>query len=292
MSNSLRGFLYIAIAVVFWGGSASLAKYLFATRFDTLIITQTRSSLSFILLALFFLFKNKEMYRIEKSDIILFILVGVIGVAATNFTYYYTVQHSTVATAILVQYTSSVFVMLYVVMISREEAWSGVKIIALILALMGCYFAVSGGDIAQIQLRGWAMVSGPASALCYSFMITASKNLSRKYSSETILLYAFGVSALFWLFINTPMEIYAKGYSAGDWGVLWFFAVVSILLPYSFFIASMKLLDASTIGIVSILEPIVAIIVAYIALGEQLNIIQTLGAVGVITAVILLQIKR
>jgi drug/metabolite transporter (DMT)-like permease len=292
MSTSLRGFMYIVIAVIFWGSSASLAKYLFTTRFDTLIITQTRSSLSFVLLAIFFLFKKRQVFRVKKNDMLLFFLVGIIGVAATNFTYYYTVQHTTVATAILVQYTSSVFVMFYVVMISKEESWNRMKIVALILALAGCYFAISGGKIEQIQLHGWSLLSGPASAVCYAFMIVASKYLSRRYASETILLYSFGIATIFWLCINTPMDIYSQGYSLYDWGVLWFFAVASILLPYSFFIASMKMLDASTIGIVSILEPIVAIIVAFLALGEQLNSVQIIGAVSVIAASVMLQFKK
>jgi drug/metabolite transporter (DMT)-like permease len=285
------GYLFILIAVLFWGGSASVAKFLFSTRFDTLIITQTRSSISFLLIALYFLFKDRTVFRIRPRDLPKFVMTGVIGIAVTNFTYYYTVQESTVAAAILLQYTAPVIVMLYAAMITREESLNGAKILALVLSLTGCWFAVSGGEWSGIQLRGWPLVTGILSAVCYSFMLLMSKHLLRTYSVWTTLTYAFGFSMVFWLFVNTPWEIAEKGYTASDWGIFLLFAVVSILIPHSMFTAGLRLLEASTVGIVTTLEPVVAIIVAYFALGESLNAVQVAGGLSVVVAVILLQAR-
>jgi len=288
-SSARRGTLFILIAVLFWGGSASLAKFLFTTRFDTLIVVQSRSSLSFLLLAIYFLLNDRSVFRIERKDIGALILAGVIGIAVTNFSYYYTVREATVATAILIQYTAPVLVMAYAVVVSKEEVLNGIKVIALVLSLLGCYLAVSGGDWAAIQLRGWSLVSGIASSLSFAFMLLMSKRLLRKYSVWTMLVYAFGFSTLFWLFINTPWQIADKAYSAGDWGILFMFAVVSILIPHSLFASGLKLLDASTVGIVTTMEPVVAIVIAYFALGESLGQMQILGGIAVVAAVVLLQ---
>lgn len=287
--SPLAGYFFILVAVVFWGGSASIAKILFSTRFDTLIITQTRSSISFILIASYFLLRDRTVFHIERADLPKFALAGVIGIAVTNFTYYYTVQEATVAAAILLQYTAPVLVMLYVVFVTREEALNGAKVLALILSLAGCWLAVGGGDWSAIQLQGWTLVSGVASAVCYSFMLLMSKHLLRKYSVWTTLTYAFGFSMLFWLFVNTPWEIAEKGYTLSDWGVLFLFAVVSILIPHSMFTSGLRLLEASTVGVVTTLEPVVAIVIAYFALGESLNGVQVLGGLAVVSAVVLLQ---
>ena len=40
------------------------------------------------------------------------VLVGVLGIAASNYTYYFAIQQTTVATAIILQYTAPVFVLL------------------------------------------------------------------------------------------------------------------------------------------------------------------------------------
>lgn len=291
-SSVRRGTLLILIAVLFWGGSASLAKFLFTTRFDTLIVVQSRSSLSFLLLLLYFLLKDRSVFRIERKDLGTLALTGVIGIAVTNFSYYYTVNAASVATAILVQYTAPVLVMVYAVVVSKDEVFNGIKVIALGLSLLGCYLAVSGGEWSAIQLRGWSVVSGITSSLSYAFMLLISKHLLRKYSVWTMLVYAFGFSAVFWLFLNTPWHIAERGYSMSDWGVLLMFALVSILIPHSLFASGLKLLDASTVGIVTTMEPVIAIIIAYFALGESLGEIQIVGGVAVVAAVVLIQLAE
>jgi drug/metabolite transporter (DMT)-like permease len=290
--SSSRGILFLVLAVAFWGSSASFAKYLFTTRYDPLIISQTRSSLSFLLLAGYFGLSDRSVFRLRLGDLYKFALIGVIGVACTNFTYYFTVKESTVATAILLQNLAPVFVMIYAVAISKEEELNGIRVLSLVLAVAGCYLAVSGGTLADIRLSGWALLTGPASMLSYAFMLLASKHILRRYSVWTMLINALGFATLFWLVVNPPWAIGARGYGAGDWAIFLLFAVVSILIPYIFFTKGLKLLEATTAGIVTTLEPIIAIMVAYVALGETLSLVQMVGALGVVSAVVLLQLRR
>jgi drug/metabolite transporter (DMT)-like permease len=231
------------------------------------------------------------VFRFERQDLWRFALVGVIGMAATNFTYYYTFKASTIATAILVQYTAPVLVMIYMVAVRKEESLTPQKSLSLLFALVGCFLAVSGGDVGAIQLRDWAIVSGIGSSLGYAYMLVGSKELLKKYSVWTMLTYAFGFATLFWLVVNPPWVIAGYNYHFDDWVIFWVFAMVSILIPHTMFMASLKLLEASTAGIASTLEPVVAIMVAYLALGEALNGVQIVGAVAVVAAVLLLQLK-
>ncbi len=289
-SAVLRGFGLVLLAVTFWGGSASLAKFLIVHRFDTLIISQTRTSLSFLLLILYFGLADRSVFRIRLHDLPRFALLGVVGIALTNYTYYFTATESTVATAVLVQYTAPVLVTFYTAAISREEQLTGIKVVSLLLALVGCWLAVSGGSTEGISLRGWTILTGPLSAVTFAYVMIETKHILRGYDVWTMLIYIFGAATVFWLFVNPPWAIAAKGYAAGDWGILLLFAVVSILIPHSAFTASLRHLDASTVGITGTLEPVIAIIVAYFALGESLTAIEVLGAAGVIIAVALLQI--
>jgi len=284
--------VFVILAVSLWGGSAALAKYLFLTRYDPLIITQTRSSLSFLLLAGYFSVVNRSVFRIRFRELYKFALIGIVGIAVTNFTYYFTVKESTVATAILVQNAAPVLVMIYAVAISKEEEFTGIKVISLALALCGCFLAVSGGSWRDIKLSGWAAVSAPISMLTYAFMLIASKRLLRNYDVWTMLVTALGFATIFWLFVNPPWVVLSKGYDFTDWGIFLGFAVASILLPYICFASGLKLLEATTAGIITTLEPVVAITVAWLALGEAINAIQIGGAIAVIAAVLLLQMHR
>ena len=278
------------LAVLFWGSSAPIGKYLIVTRFDTLILAQTRTSLTFILLLIFFLMKNRSVFKIAVTDLWKFVILGVVGISLTNYTYYFTAKESSVATAILVQYTAPVWVVMYSVFVIKEDTLDGITFISLVLGLIGCYFAVTGGSLQSINLKGWAMITGPVSAFTFAYQIVATKQLLKRYSVWTMLIYMFGFSAVFWLCINPPWYIIAKNYTYSDWGIFWMFAIVSILIPQTAFASGLKLLDASTVGIVSILEPVIAIIAAFIILGESLSIIQIFGAVLVVGAVGLLQV--
>jgi len=284
--------MFVVLAVSLWGGSASLAKYLFLTRYDPLIITQTRSSLSFLLLAAYFLVVDRTVFRIRPGELYKFALIGIVGIAITNFTYYFTVKESTVATAILVQNVAPVLVMIYAVAVSREEELNGIKVLSLLFALCGCFFAVSGGSLNEVRLAGWSLLTAPASMLTYAFMLIASKRVLRRHSVWTTLVWGLGFAALFWLLVNPPWAIAAKGYGISDWGVFLGFAVASILLPYIFFAKGLKILEATSAGIITTLEPVIAIIVAWFALGESINAVQICGAAAVVGSVLLLQVRR
>jgi drug/metabolite transporter (DMT)-like permease len=284
--------LFVVLAVSLWGGSASLAKFLFQTRYDPLIITQTRSSLSFLLLAAYFLVVDRSVFRIRVGELYKFALIGIIGIAATNYTYYFTVKESTVATAILVQNVAPVVVMIYAVAVSREEELTGVKVVSLLLALCGCFFAVSGGSLSDVRLTGWSLLTAPASMLTYAFMLIFSKHTLRSYGVWTTLVGGLGFAAAFWLLVNPPWAIAEKGYGIADWGIFLGFAVASILLPYIFFAKGLKILEATTVGILTTLEPVIAIMVAWFTLGESINTVQVAGAAGVVGSVLLLQVRR
>jgi len=287
--HKLRGFLLLLLAVLFWGGSAPLGKFLIITRFDTLIIVQTRTSLAFILLLIFFLLIDRSVFRIELRDIWKFAMLGVLGVAITNYTYYYTVKEASVATAILVQYTAPVWIVLYSVLFLKEDKLDRVTIVSLVIALVGCYFAVTSGSMQSINLKGWAIITGPMSAFTFAYQVIGTKQLIKRYSLWTLLLYMFGFSALFWLCINPPWNIIAKHYNYSDWEILWVFAIVSILIPQMAFASGLKHLDASTAGIISVMEPVIAIVAAFLILGESLIAIQMFGGMMVLLAVGLLQ---
>lgn len=287
-----RGILFVILAVTLWGGSVSLAKYLFLTSYDPLIVTQTRSSLSFLILATWFLFTDRSVFRVKLRELYKFALIGVVGIATTNFTYYYTVKESTVATAILVQNAAPAVVMIYSVAVSKEEDFTGIKVVSLLFALFGCFLAVSGGSTSEVQLAGWALVTAPLSMLTYAFMLLASKRMLRTHAVWTTLTTALGFATLFWLFVNPPWAIAAQEYGAKDWGIFLGFAIVSILLPYIFFAQGLRLLEATTAGIVTTLEPVIAIIVAWLALGESMSYVQIAGTVAVVASVLLLQVRR
>ena len=288
----IRGALFLVLATLFWSGAAVFAKFLFlGDKFDTVILSQTRTSISFLMLTAWFLFYDRTIFRVQPKDLFRLALIGCVGIGVTNFSYYYTVQASTVATAILIQYTAPAFVTLYGMAIVRQEEPEPIKLISLAVALGGCYVAVTGFEAGVVKISGTILFSGLCSSLGFAFLLIESKRMLERYSNWTMLLYAFGFTAAGWLFINSPRAIAARGYGASDWGTLVLFATVSVLIPYICLSYGLKELSATPVAITMTLEPVLAILFAYIILGEHLSAVQTAGACAVMGAVLLLQIN-
>ena len=96
--------------------------------------------------------------------------------------------------------------------------------------------------------------------------------------------------SLFWLVINPPSKIFAAGYSMSQWIFLLVFSLVSMLVPYSFYFAGLRYLEPSRAVIVSCLEPVFAIVISAVVLGEMMRPLQVIGIVVVLAAIVMIQL--
>ena len=284
----LKGFFAISLAAVMWGLAASVAKSFFNKAYEPLILVQMRVTLSFAVLFLFFLATNRSLLKFKIKDIPHFLVVGILGVAGSNYFYYAAIKESNVSTSILVQYTAPIMVMLYSVLFQKEKL-TGQKITALVFSIGGIFLAIGAYNPEIIQGTQKGVIFALLAAVSFSIFNISGKSLTEKYSIWTGLIYLLGSATLFWSFINTPVDIINANYSIEDWKVFGIIAVISILLPYSLYYYGLKHIQSSKAIIISTLEPVVAIISEWLFLNGRMGIVQILGAVCVITAIVILQ---
>ncbi|MBI5021411.1 MAG: EamA family transporter [Ignavibacteriales bacterium] len=289
--KSLKGYLLILAATTFWGIAATIAKFLFTHDVDTLTLVQLRMTFSCIALLSYFAIFKRHFLKVQFKDFYKFAMLGILGAAGSNFTYYFTIASTNVSTAILLQYLAPLLVLLYAV-ITREEKITLIKITASVVSLVGCYFAVVGKDFSIISINQLGLLMGIASAFCWGFTNIWLKRLLKRYNVWTCLVYAFLFASIFWAIINPPWIILSAGYSLETWGIFFGFAMISILIPHSLYFSGMRYLTASRAIITATFEPIVAIISAYFIVHEVLSAVQIAGAVLVLLAIGILQLKQ
>jgi drug/metabolite transporter (DMT)-like permease len=283
-----RGNVMILGAAVLWGVSATAAKALFTYNLDTILVVQARVSVSFLILLLVAAFWRRDILRVAWRDLWKFALLGCIGVAGTNFTYYYTIKESTVATAILIQYTAPLLVLGY-------EVWKGQeritvpKLVVAVLSLLGCFLAVGGYDAGVLKITPMALLTGIGSIIGFAFLTVFTRDVLRTQNVWSMTFYSIGFASLFWLLVNPPWNIAAQVTETDVILPLVFLAVFSLLIPHSLFFAGLRGVTPSRAIITSTLEPVVAISSAAFFLGEFLQPLQVLGAVVVIGAIVVLQ---
>ena len=289
--KDVQGYVMIMSAAFFWGVSATAAKFLLNQQLDTLLIVQSRVSISCLLMFIFYLLFKRDLLRVALKDLWRFALLGTLGVAGANFTYYFTIKESTVATGILIQYTAPLFVMAYAA-VAREEQITAVKLVAAVVSLLGCFLAVGGCGAAALKISPIVLVSGGGSVLSFAFMNIFTRHILEKYNAWTLTFYAIAFASLFWLILNPPWRIVANTPPWEVWWALAGLAVISVLIPHTLYFGGLRFVVPSRAVITSTFEPVVAIASAAIILSEYLESVQVVGAALVILAIVLLQLQR
>lgn len=112
-------------------------------------------------------------------------LLGTLGVAVANYFYYVAIQRTNVATAIIVQYTAPLWVLMYVVA-RRQQKLSLQKVIAVALAVTGIALVI--GVIGSHSNTGQAFrldSYGLIAALLASFPSPFTTSLDTAFSPAT-----------------------------------------------------------------------------------------------------------
>ena len=285
------GYLYISIGATLWGVSSVVAKSLFIIGLPPAELVQIRLTLATLTLLLVLLIFDKKRMIISLKDVPYFFVLGFVGVAGVQFTYYYTISKIHVGPAVLIQYLSPVWVALYA-FVFQKEPLSKRKIAALLLALLGCYFTVGGYRLDLLRLNRIGIVSGLISSLFFSFYALYGEKGLKKYDPWTLILYGFGFGAVFYWLLISPMRVIAEGYPLKIWVAFLYIAIFSTLIPFGLYFKGIERVRATRASITATWEPVVAGVTAYFVLGEVLSPLQVVGGFGVIAAIVLLQMAK
>ena len=289
--SEIHGYLYILIGATFWGVSSVVAKSLFNTGLPPIELVLLRLTLATLSLFLFLLFFNRKKIIISIKDLPYFFILGFAGVVGTQFTYYYTISKIQVGPAILLQYIQPFWVSIYAFLFQREPITKG-RIASLLLAVIGCYFVVGGYQFDLLRLNKAGIMSGVASSLFFTFYALYGEKGLRKYDAWTLILYGFGFATVFYWIIISPTKFITGGYTLNMWIAFIYIGIFATLLPFGFYFKGIERVRATRASITATWEPVVAGFAAYMVLGEVLYPLQVFGGIGVIAAVVLLQMGR
>jgi DME family drug/metabolite transporter len=295
----VRGYFYIATATFFWGVSATLGRAAFTGRLpglhavssiDPLILSQGRATFSFlVLLPMLALLRGRNGLRLPARDLGQLLLIGILGVAASNYFYYLAIQRTNVATAITVQYTAPIWVLLYTVARGLQK-FTLQRVAAVGLAVTGIALVIGVSGRSGLRLDTVGLFAALLAAFSFAFYNIGGHDILARRDRWIVLLYTTASASLFWLLVNPPWKLMAAHYSAAQWLFLVLFSLLSVLAPFSFYFAGLQHLEPTRAIIVSCLEPVFSIVIAALVLGEVMRPPQIVGIVFVLAAITVAQL--
>jgi drug/metabolite transporter (DMT)-like permease len=215
----------------------------------------------------------------------------VLGVAVSNYFYYVAIQRINVATAIIVQYTAPVWVLLYVVA-RRQQKLTLQKIAAVALAVTGIALVINllgTRSGVALHLDTYGIIAALLASFSFAFYNVGGHRILARHDRWRVLVWTLAAASLFWLIVNPPWKIAAAHYLPAQWIFLFVFSMISVLGAFSLYFLGLQYLEPTRAIIASCLEPVFSIVLAALLLGEVLRPIQTLGIVFVLAAIVIVQ---
>jgi drug/metabolite transporter (DMT)-like permease len=300
-AHPARGYFFIAAAAFLWGVSAVLGRAVFTGRLplageanhpiDPLILSQTRTTFSLlVLLPILILRHGRSRIYLPTRDLINCLILGMLGVAASNYFYYVAVQKTSVAIAIVVQYTAPVWVLLYVVARGQQKL-SLQKIAAVAIAIAGIALTIGiVGSRSALHLSSYGLMAALLASFSFAFYNVGGHRILLRYDRWRALTWTLASAAAFWLIVNPPWKVASAHYTPSQWTFLFVFSMISVLGSFSLYFHGLQHLEPTRAVIASCLEPVFSILLAAALLGEVLRPVQTLGIVLVLAAIVIVQL--
>lgn len=280
-------------AGVSWGCTGLFSSVLFDAGVEPLLVAAVRISAAALFFAFYLLvhFGSPVNRLLGAREGFKFLLYGLVGVALFNIFYLQAIDHIGVSTAVVLLYTSPAFVVLLSFFILRESITMQ-KICAMCMTIAGTFLVVRAYEAAYFQLNFPGVMLGIGAGLTFALLNIFSKIALRKYHYFQAVFFMFLFGAFFLALVRPPWLIFNQDLTAFSWLALAGLVIVSTVLAYLLFVSGLNYLESGKASIVAAVEPVSAIALAAVFLGERLFLPQYAGVFLVVGGIAVLNLRR
>jgi drug/metabolite transporter (DMT)-like permease len=298
------GYVLVWAAVVLWSVNAVVAKVVLdSAGLSALRLAEVRATGSAVLLFAAVALVRPRSLRLRRGELSFLLVFGTLGLAFVQLFYFVAISRLDIGIALVIQYLAPVFVALWARFFVHEPVRRRLWVaIALSLAGLSLVVDLWGG----FTLDGLGVAACLAAALTYAvYVVMAERSLQGGRDAFSLLAWGFAFAALFWAVVQPwwsfPWELVRgdvsllgrlEDVSAPVWLLLAYVVVLGTVVPFVLLVSALHHVPATRITIVAMVEPVLAGVVAYAWLGEELTELQIVGGLVVLAGVVLAQTAR
>lgn len=277
-AKNLSGLL---LATLFISTSGVLGKYI---AMPTEVIIWFRSALAMVFLYFFCRYKKIDLKIKSTKDYKPFFISSVL-MAAHWITYFYALKLSNVALGILSLYTFPIIIALLEPLFLKVK-FNPIYILFGCMVLLGLYILTPELSVESSQVKG--ILFGVFSAFCYAVRILILKQHVANYNGTMLMFYQTVIITI--LLVPTLFFMDLSGLES-QFPYLLLLAFLTTAVGHSLMLHSLKFFSASTASIISSLQPIFGIILAFFFLNEIPTLNTFLGGSLILATVIIESIR-
>jgi drug/metabolite transporter (DMT)-like permease len=250
----------------------------------TLLATRFVLAAALLWLVVFCAGRARDLRTLSRRDVGIALALGAVGYGAQAGGYFAALQRLDASLLSLLVYTFPVIVAVTAIALGRERA-SCRTAIALALASIGLVLVLAGAAAGALDALGTAL--GLGAAVVYSAYILSSEGVAARVGPLALTaLVCTGAALTLTLAGIAGGDLHPRSVSAAGFAWLGGLAVLSTVGAIALFFAGLRRVGPTAASILSTLEPVVTVVLAFAAFGESLGRAQLAGGALVLAAVL------
>ena len=259
MENAhLKNISGLLLATFFISTSGVLGRYI---AMPTEVIIWFRAAIAMVLLYFYCKYKKIDLTIKSSKDYKPFFISGLL-MALHWVTYFYALKLSNVALGVLSLYTFPIIIALLEPLFLKVK-FDPIYILLGLMVLTGLFILTPEFNIESTQVKG--ILFGVFSAFCYAVRVLILKQHVAKYNGTMLMFYQTVIITI--LLLPTLFFMDISGFKS-QFPYLLLLAFLTTAIGHSLMLHSLKFFSASTASIISSLQPIFGIILAFFFLQE------------------------
>lgn len=265
----------VIISMVIWGTIGIFIRGISLSGIEFAFFRAFIASVFLILMSL--INKNKINKEILKANLLLLCMSGV-ALGLNWVLLFQAIKYTTVANATISYCFAPMFVIFFSVIFFKEEI-SIKNIMCLFGAIFGLFLIVNSGEVSNANGFNHAkgILYGLGGAIFYATVTILNKYVKGLPSFQATL-----IQLIMSVIVLSPVVFYKNSinFQAIDLRTWIFILIVGIVhtgIAYVLYLSSVNDIKSQSIAILSYLDPLVAILVSFVLLGEPMSTMQTMG---------------
>ncbi len=279
-----KGFLYIILAAISFGVMPILAKLSYRGGSNTYTTLFLRFFLAAIML-LYYLKSKGISLKLARKQLFLVLIIGGGGFTLSAISLFMSYNYISIGMATMIVYTYPAIVTLFSYLFYKEKIYPR-KIISLMISTTGIFILVDRGS-ASFNLIG-VVLAGVAAIMYSLYVLGASHKEFKTINSYVLTFYISCESAVFMLIAAITTKNFDIHISFYALVAILLLALISTVVALMAFLEGVRIIGPSKASIFSTIEPIVALTLGIIILGEPISTRIIIGSIMIVSSVVIL----
>ena len=301
MQHLTKGYLIAIVGIIFWSTTGVFIAFLITNyNMPALLLALWRNLLvcTALVPALFLI--RRSLLWLDPSQFWFYVFYGLI-LALFNSIWVLSVQANGAAVATVLAYSSAGFTAILALWLFKEKLGLP-KVMAIILSLSGCVLVSNAYRPEIWKLNPLGASTGLFLGLLFAgYSLLGKEAARRNIHPWTSMLYSFAFGSFFMMIFNLFLMLPgASGsyktlfphLSGEGWLILMILSFIPTIFGFGLYNTSMNYLPASIANLLATLEPAMTAVEAYIFLNERMTVIQVLGSLIILSAVLAVQFEK